>query len=75
MSACSDAVKDETARQGWLKFGELFFDVALKNPVRRAVQPVPGRLVLFPSYMWHGTIPFQDAQPRTTIAFDAVPVA
>jgi tetratricopeptide (TPR) repeat protein len=70
-----DAVKDQTARQGWLKFGELSFDVALKNPIRRAVQPVPGRLVLFPSYMWHGTIVFHDAQPRTTIAFDAVPVA
>jgi tetratricopeptide (TPR) repeat protein len=70
-----DAVKDETTRQGWLKFGELSFDVALKNPIRRAVQPVPGRLVLFPSYMWHGTIPFRDAQPRTTIAFDVVPKA
>jgi hypothetical protein len=30
--------------------------------------------VLFPSYMWHGTIPFRDAALRTTIAFDAVPV-
>jgi len=70
-----EAVKDETARQGWIKFGEPSFAVKLDNPVRRAVQPVAGRLVLFPSYMWHGTIPFHDAQPRTTIAFDAVPVA
>jgi len=70
-----EAVKDEGARQGWIKFGELPFDMALTNPIRRAVQPVPGRLVLFPSYMWHGTIPFHDAQPRTTIAFDVVPVA
>jgi tetratricopeptide (TPR) repeat protein len=36
-------------------------------------KPRPDRLVLFPSYMWHGTIPFHDAQPRTTIAFDVVP--
>ena len=28
------------------------------DTMRRAIQPVPGRLVLFPSYMWHGTIPF-----------------
>jgi tetratricopeptide (TPR) repeat protein len=68
-----EAVKDETARQGWIKFGEPSFAAALDNPIRRAVQPVPGRLVLFPSYMWHGTIPFHDAQPRTTIAFDVVP--
>ncbi len=68
-----EAVKDETARQGWIKFGEPSFETALANPVRRAIQPVPGRLVLFPSYMWHGTIPFHDKAARTTIAFDVVP--
>jgi len=41
--------------------------------VRRVVQPRVGRLVLFPSYMWHGTIPFHAPQHRTTIAFDAIP--
>jgi tetratricopeptide (TPR) repeat protein len=73
--ALPDAVKDETARQGWIKFGEPALEVALKDPVRRAIQPASGRLVLFPSYMWHGTIPFHDARPRTTIAFDVVPTA
>ncbi len=66
-----EAVKDETARQGWIKFGEPGIEMGL-GP-RRAIQPAPGRLVLFPSYMWHGTIPFQAATARTTIAFDAVP--
>jgi tetratricopeptide (TPR) repeat protein len=65
------AVADETSRQGWIKFGEPSIAVGLT--LRRAIQPVPGRLVLFPSYMWHGTIPFRDACPRTTIAFDVVP--
>ena len=32
-----------------------------------------GRLVLFPSYMWHGTTPITGDAPRLTIAFDAVP--
>jgi Flp pilus assembly protein TadD len=73
--AVPDAVKDESARQGWIKFGEPSFDAVLKNPVRRAIQPATGRLVLFPSYMWHGTIPFHDAAARTTIAFDVIPVA
>jgi tetratricopeptide (TPR) repeat protein len=71
--AVPPAVKDETARQGWIKFGEPSLAVTLKQPVRRAIQPAPGRLVLFPSYLWHGTIPFHDAAARTTIAFDAVP--
>jgi tetratricopeptide (TPR) repeat protein len=68
-----EAVRCETAKQGWIKFGEPAFDAALKNPIRRTIQPTPGRLVLFPSYMWHGTVPFQDKVARTTIAFDVVP--
>jgi tetratricopeptide (TPR) repeat protein len=71
--AVPEAAQDPEARQGWIKFGEPSLDVPLKNPIRRAIQPVPGRLVLFPSYMWHGTIPFRAASARTTIAFDAVP--
>jgi tetratricopeptide (TPR) repeat protein len=71
--ALPHAVEDTERRQGWIKFGEPALDVALKDPIRRAIQPRPGRLVLFPSYMWHGTVPFHDAQPRTTIAFDVVP--
>jgi tetratricopeptide (TPR) repeat protein len=67
------AVEDTQTRQGWIKFGEPALDVTLKDPIRRAIQPKPGRLVLFPSYMWHGTIPFHDSEPRTTIAFDVVP--
>jgi len=68
-----DAALDPSARQGWIKFGEPSFETAMQGTIRRAVQPVPGRLVLFPSYMWHGTIPFHSAAARTTIAFDAVP--
>jgi tetratricopeptide (TPR) repeat protein len=69
-----DVAKDQDTKQGWIKFGEPELDVALNEPIRRAVQPVPGRLVLFPSYMWHGTIPFREDALRTTIAFDAVPL-
>lgn len=68
-----EAAKDQTARQGWIKFGEPPFDATLKQPIRRTIQPAPGRLVLFPSYTWHGTVPFHDRAPRTTIAFDVVP--
>lgn len=68
-------VRDAEAKQGWIKFGEPALDVALKNPVRRTIQPAEGRLVLFPSYIWHGTVPFHDTMARTTIAFDVVPAA
>lgn len=39
----------------------------------RTVEPKLGRLVLFPSYTWHGTRPFGEGE-RMTVAFDvAVP--
>ena len=68
-----DAAADASAREGWIQFGEPNFDARIRNPVRRTEQPVPGKLVLFPSYMWHGTLPFHSKQSRTTIAFDVVP--
>ena len=62
-----------TAQQGWLKFGEPPYELDLKTPIRRTLQPKPGTLVLFPSYLWHGTMAFRSEQTRTTIAFDVVP--
>lgn len=68
-----EVAKDPDKKQGWIKFGEPAVPVPLKNAVRRAIEPIPGRLVMFPSYMWHGTVPFHAAAVRTTIAFDVVP--
>ena len=45
-----------------------------RQPKRR--QRLLGLLVLFPSWMWHGTVPFSGGEQdrRLTIAFDVVPV-
>ena len=66
-------VIDDTSQAGWLVFGQPNFDVGLE-PIH-AVRPVAGQLTLFPSYLWHGTRPFTDEHPRTTIAFDIVAVS
>jgi hypothetical protein len=58
---------------GWLKFGEPRYPVPNAG-AEGVVQPRAGRLVLFPSYMWHGTNPIHGSEPRTSVAFDAVPV-
>jgi tetratricopeptide (TPR) repeat protein len=60
---------------GWIKFGEPDLPEPLRSslPPRRYEAPRPGRLVLFPSYFWHGTMPFEDEACRLTIAFDVVP--
>lgn len=67
-------VDDPVSRSGWIKFGEPRFPMPGGDPLR-FVQPRIGRLVLFPSYMWHGTTPIRGDEPRMTIAFDAVPQA
>lgn len=73
-SACyidlPDAVQGE-GRQGWIGFGGAPFTPDL--PHQHFEKPEPGKLVLFPSYMWHGTVPFEGDQTRLTIAFDVVP--
>jgi len=61
----------DKSREGWIKFGEP--DLDLGHQAEHFVQPKPGRLVLFPSYMWHGTIPFQGQETRLTLPFDVVP--
>ena len=73
-SACyidlPDAVQGE-GHQGWIGFGGAPFTPDL--PHQHFEKPEPGKLVLFPSYMWHGTMPFEGDQTRLTIAFDVVP--
>lgn len=66
-------VEDVESRSGWIKFGEPLHPTP-ECDARRSIQPRPGRLVLFPSYLWHGTRPLLGDAPRLTIAFDAVPV-
>ena len=61
----------DTNREGWIKFGETNLDI--DQPAEHYVQPKPGRLVLFPSYMWHGTVPFTGSETRLTLPFDVVP--
>jgi len=65
-------VEDQESRSGWIKFGEPRMPVPGATPAH-FVQPRAGRLVLFPSYMWHGTTPITGDAPRMTVAFDAVP--
>lgn len=67
-----EEVADDSLMSGWLKFGEPRYPIPGVGP-EGVVQPQAGRLVLFPSYMWHGTNAIHGDQPRTTIAFDAVP--
>ena len=66
VSACGD-------HAGHIQFGVPLLDKDPGLTSRRVVRPKVGTLVLFPSYMWHGTIPFESQQSRLTVAFDLLP--
>ena len=43
------------------------------KPTFRLVRPEAGTMVLFPSYFYHCTPPFEIPGPRISIAFDVMP--
>lgn len=57
---------------GWLTIGDPDERLGLTIDRTRTIKAVPARLVLFPSYVWHGTVPFAQGE-RLTIAFDVRP--
>lgn len=76
-SACyivvPDSLSDEREKPGWLEIGRPPTELGLDLPPLATFEPKPGRLVLFPSYLFHGTRPFTGGE-RLTVAFDLVPV-
>lgn len=58
------------SKAGWLKLGEPNLDLQSELPPKYYIEPKVGKLVIFPSYMWHGTEKFSDDDDRITIAFD-----
>ena len=73
-SACYIALPKtvDQGHEGWIAFGEPGVPTAPRLPPQHFVKPEPGKLVLFPAYMWHGTVPFSGDEPRLSVAFDVV---
>ncbi|WP_334063102.1 putative 2OG-Fe(II) oxygenase [Alteromonas genovensis] len=61
---------NETNEEGHLVFGKPNFDLPIDLTHEFSVMPKVGKLVVFPSYFWHGTIPFHSSEKRLTVAFD-----
>ena len=70
-SACYISLPDVGGddRPGWLEIGAPPVELGLDLAPLAVIRPQPGRLALFPSYMFHGTRPFP-AGERLTVAFD-----
>jgi hypothetical protein len=76
-SACyiqlPDSMRAGRTAEGILSFGAPGMMTTPALDAELSVRPEVGQLVLFPSYFWHGTLPFHSEQPRLTVAFDVVP--
>lgn len=59
----------EAPDAGWFTLGQPQDALQLALEPWRKIEPRPGHLVLFPSWMWHGTRPFSKGE-RLTVAFD-----
>jgi tetratricopeptide (TPR) repeat protein len=68
-------VQTSDRHEGWLRLGAPPTPTAPTLEAGHFVQPKPGLLALFPSYMWHGTVPFGGAASRMSLAFDVLPGA
>jgi tetratricopeptide (TPR) repeat protein len=67
-------VDDPGAGQaGWIEFGLPSEEYHWRHkPAVHAVRPEPGLLVLFPSFFFHRTIPYDTDGTRISIAFDVL---
>jgi len=60
----------EQSIDGHLSFGVPNFALEKELAPEMTVKPISGKLVIFPSFFWHGTVPFKCGQDRLTVAFD-----
>lgn len=72
-SACYITVPPFTDQtdEGYLELGRPPADLNMELGPLKTVKPVDGELVLFPSFLYHGTVPFHSSGERMVVAFDA----
>ena len=58
---------------GCIEFGRPYWDFRIRaEPETRLIEPEEGLMLLFPSYMFHRTLPFTGSGERISIAFDVL---
>ncbi|NKB59926.1 MAG: tetratricopeptide repeat protein [Alphaproteobacteria bacterium] len=63
--------RGDNAHKGWIEFGRPpeHYPITV-DPDVTFLEPVEGKLILFPSYLYHRTVPYEDDAMRISIAFD-----
>ncbi|MGM0481362.1 MAG: tetratricopeptide repeat protein [Pseudomonadota bacterium] len=73
LSVPDQVCEDDDEQKGWIRFGHTSLNLGERETVDQAVCPKPGMCVIFPSYSWHGTVPFDSDEERLTIPCDIMP--
>ncbi len=61
-------------QSGWIEFGRPKAEYRLSETSEvRTIRPEEGKLVLFPSYFFHRTLPFQSSGERISFGVDVLP--
>lgn len=62
--------------EGYFEYGCIPEDLTLPiNKPRGFIKPLEGKIILFPSYLYHQTIPHNTLDDRISIAFDLTPIS
>lgn len=66
---------DDDSQAGWIEFGRPGYGLPSGDPwPTRRIKPAVGKALLFPSYLFHHTLPYQSDTERISFAFDVVPL-
>ena len=63
-------IQNESEKAGWFQVGVPNIDLESKLKPTRYIKPEIGKLILFPSFLWHGTVPFKEGSYRLSVACD-----
>ncbi|WP_301539935.1 putative 2OG-Fe(II) oxygenase [Pseudoalteromonas sp. THAF3] len=67
--------ENDPIRSGWLRLGETCLNLGEREQINKLICSQSGRIIIFPSYLWHGTYPITSEQPRITLPTDIMPTA
>jgi uncharacterized protein (TIGR02466 family) len=69
-----DVGPDEDEYAGWIQFGPPEWTPDQKTTATtKLIKPEPGRLLLFPAYFYHRTLPLKNFSNRMSVVFDLYP--
>ena len=65
-------IEGNNEHAGWIEFNRAGYNLPHFSGDRgiELIRPEAGKFIFFPSYVWHGTIPYKHSYTRISISFD-----